>query len=169
MKEVDPEELNALTERFKALGAKDPENWAISQLRHGTNQIANYSLLKWIWDKCIVDEDDVRWIERLISYPFNPNVSQSQLGEGLRQMKRAGVSDEAVLDVVRCAQFEAVQSLLIFLEGSAAHNLPCEIGMFELVDTPGGPIAGKDVGCYEMLLATDPKNREMRPRPSRET
>ncbi len=165
MTDIDPEELSSLTRQLERLGCPKPKAAAMSQLTENINQLASASLLNWIWQECIIDENSWRWIESSTSRPFDEKIVGAQLGSGLREMLAKNVSKEAIIDVVRYMQFEAICSLLSYLEGSAAHELPVEMSIYEENEIDGEFQPIRMVNAYDSILVYEPSGRELRPRP----
>ena len=56
------QEIQEWTERFRALGARNPEGWARSQIEEGIPQFARYIFLRQAW-RSIIPDGDTSWIK----------------------------------------------------------------------------------------------------------
>ncbi len=164
-RDVDPDELHALTEVFRRAGADDPESWARSQLAEGIPQLAIFSFAKALWNG-VVREDDAEWIDKEIDWAKSrPNDPCVQSGRALAEMLAKGVSRQAITDLVRVFQFSALQHACLILDGSHVEDVPITDWTLHQVDEAGEPVATIQ-GLHEVLLSMDPTGREMYPRRS---
>jgi hypothetical protein len=162
-REVNPEELQRLTDIFRQHGADDPESWARSQLEEGIPQLAIFCFAKALWEG-IIDEDDSSWIGVDIEWAKSkPNAPCAQSGRALEEMLAKGVSKLAIIDLIRVYQFNALYHACSLLDGSRIVDLPVKDWTLHQVDERGEPLATIQ-GLHEVLLGLDPTGREMRPR-----
>lgn len=163
-------EETELTEVFRALGARDPEQWARSQLQEGIPQLHRFLFLRQAWEQ-VVDENDDSWIDSFIEAARkNPEAPFSGQGLAIERMLALGVSRSDIVELVRNSQAEMIFSLCYLIEDPLFdEEVENRVGMvgWALVTTddefePTGQTIG---GLHESVLETDPTGREMRPRP----
>ncbi|SFR55687.1 hypothetical protein SAMN04488005_2860 [Yoonia tamlensis] len=159
----------ALTEIFSALGARAPEQLAVSQVSEGIPQLHRYLFLKQAWAQT-VDEQDDSWIDREVEAARrHPDAPFSGKGHAIGRMLELGVARSDIVDVVRNAQAEMITGLCYLLDDPSLTPEDEErVGAlgWALVVTndefaPTDEVIG---GLHESVLDTDPTGREMRPR-----
>ncbi len=156
---------NRLTELFRSLGARDPEQWARSQTREGIPQLARFLFLRQAW-KLVVPEGDNRWIDAAVRQgAARPNDPYAGVGHALEKLRARGATDEELTDVVRGMQAELLFSLCHLLEdpGDLEPDVADVAWCLVQVDDAGN-VVGPLGGLHESVLETDPTGREMRPR-----
>ena len=159
------EELNRLSALFKKLGARDPEDWASSQVREGIPQLARYLFLRQAW-AAIISEDDTSWLQAHIdASKKDPTGPYAGVGIALERLRGKGATNDELTDLVRGMQAELMFRICYLLEDPG--DLEKEVshmawGLFVLGDNeqPVEPLNG----LHESVLETDPTGREMRPR-----
>jgi hypothetical protein len=150
---------------FSKLGAKDPEQWARSELEEGIPQRARFLFLRQAW-KLVVDEADDTWIEKAIaqskSRPHRPGAA---IGPALERLIADGVSREDITAVIRVKQWELLAGLCYLLEDPGDVEPEAQDIVWQLfqLDEENRPIAAIS-GLHESVLETDPTGREMRPK-----
>ncbi len=162
-------ELTELTELFRSLGARRPDQWASSQIRQKIPQLHRYLFLRQAWTQ-VFDETDDSWIERVIDGAGrSPEGPFSGQGQAIERMLSLGVRRSDIVDLVRSSQAEAISGLCYLLDDPLLHDEENErvrsLG-WALVATnedfePTGEVIG---GLHESVLEVDPTGREMRPR-----
>ena len=162
------QDLRQLTEHFRAMGARDPELWAKSQLDGGIPQYARLVFLRQAWRRVIAD-GDTSWIDKLIQVSeLRPEVPGAGIGPALKRMLAAGASKEDIAEVVRVMQWHLLFGLAYLLSDPGAVEYPSKKlprvnwTLFE-VDENGKPLHPIS-GLHESVLGTDPTGREMRPK-----
>lgn len=162
------QEIQQLTEHFRALGAFDPESWASSQIEEGIPQYARLVFLRQAWLSIIVD-GDTSWIELQIQMAERgPRQPGGGIGPALKRMLAAGVTREDIAEVVRVMQWSVLASIAYQLDDPGVVEYPSDETprvnwtLFE-VDDDGQPLYPID-GLHESVLDTDPTGREMRPK-----
>ena len=162
-KKAAPDELRRLAEVFRRHGADDPESWARSQLEEGIPQLAIFCFAKALWQG-ILDEDDASWIDADIEWSKSkPNAPCAQSGRALEEMVAKGVSRQAITDLVRVYQFNALYHASSLLDGSCVVDLPVNDWALHQTNDDGESVATIQ-GLHEVLLSLDPTGREMRPK-----
>ena len=162
-------EKDELTEIFRELGAREPDQWASSQVEEGIPQLHRYVFLKQAWAN-VVDEQDESWIDRMIETAHrDPEAPYSGQGLAIERMLTLGVKRSDIVDVVRGSQAEMIFGLCYLLEDpSLEDELEERVGTvgWALVTTNDDFEPTKEVigGLHESVLETDPTGREMRPR-----
>src|SRR5262245_5985891 len=160
--EIDPSQLRELTELFRELGAIEPETWARSQLEEGLPQLAVFSFARAIWEAVVKDGDD-GWIENEVEWSKkHSNEPCSQAGSALEEMLARGVNRQAIINLVRVCQFNALYHVCALIDGARLVELPVNRWTLFQVDEFGQPLAVIQ-GLHEILLSMDPTGREMRP------
>ena len=161
---ANPEELRRLTEVFREHGAKDPENWARSQLEEGIPQLAIFCFAKALWQG-ILEEDDTSWIDADIRWAkSNSTAPCAQSGRALQEMLAKGVSPQAITDLVRVYQFNSLYHACSLMDGSRVFDFPVNNWALHQTDE-NGEIVATIQGLHEVLPGLDPTGREMRPKP----
>ena len=164
----DNDKITEWTERFRILGASNPESWASSQVNEGINQYARFVFLRQAWNS-VVRDGDRTWISQHIQEAERrPNNPGSGCGLTLKRMLAAGVSENDIIEVVRVMQWQTLEGLAYQIDDSSvavdnSENLP-EVNwtLFE-VDEKGNPLRPIG-GLHENVLDTDPAGKEMRPK-----
>src|SRR5918997_484681 len=109
-------ELEELTNLFRKLGAKEPEEWASSQLQEGINQLGRFLFLRQAWRE-VVPEDDHSWIQTQIDDSArNPGAPCSGIGGALKNLLAKGADPQDITDVVRVMQYYILFGLCYLLE-----------------------------------------------------
>jgi hypothetical protein len=159
------EEIERLSRLFTKLGARDPEDWASSQINEGIPQLARFLFLRQAW-RAIVSESDDSWIDANIrAYRDDSRAPFSGVGRALEALRTKGATSTELTDLVRGMQAELLSGLCYLLEDPG--DLEEEVshvawGLF-LLDENDQPIEMIG-GLQESVLETDPTGREMRPR-----
>lgn len=160
---ANPDELRRLTEVFQKYGANDPESWARSQLEEGIPQLAIFCFAMALWEG-IIGEDDTSWIDVDIQWAKSkPTAPCAQSGRALEEMLAKGVSPQAITDLVRVYQFNALYHACALIDGSRAVDLPVNNWTLHQTAENGENVAIIQ-GLHEVLLSLDPTGREMRPK-----
>ncbi len=162
------QEIQQLTEHFRALGAFDPASWARSQIEEAIPQYARLVFLRQAWLSVIAD-GDTSWIEPQIQdAERRPREPGAGIGPALKRMLEAGVSREDIAEVVRVMQWRVLAGIAYQLADPGVVEYPSDETprvkwtLFE-VDDDGQPLHLIDA-LHECVLDTDPTGREMRPK-----
>jgi hypothetical protein len=162
------EELRRLTEHFRAMGAREPESWAKSQLDEGIPQYVRFVFLRQAW-KNIIGDGATSWIDPLIQQAEQrPRDPGAGAGPALNRMLAAGASRQDIAEVVRVMQWQVLAAFAYQLADPGVVEYPSEElpqvswALFE-VNEDGEPLHPID-GLHESVLDTDPSGREMRPK-----
>jgi hypothetical protein len=153
---------NELTELFRKVGARDPANWARSQLNENIPQLARFLFLREAW-KLVVADNDPSWIhERITDDPARPG---GEIGPALERLLAAGATESDLTAVVRTMQWSLLSGLCYLLDDPGILEEEVRDVAWRLfqVDDDDQPIAIIG-GLHESVLETDPTGREMRPR-----
>ena len=165
----DEIDLDALTEVFSRLGAREPEQWARSQLEEGIPQLARFLFLREAW-RHVVAEDDASWIAGAIAQARErPDEPFAGVGAALARLRLAGAGDADITDLVRGMQALTLFGLCSLLDGALEpedHEEISEVEWTLVQVTPDGEVLGPIAALHESVLETDPTGREMRPRPA---
>jgi len=160
-----PASKDELTALFRALGAREPEQWAASQVDEGIPQLLRFLFLKGAWEN-IPSEGDVAWIEREIeSARKNPEQPYAGLGRALEVCRGKGVPASMLTEISRCLRAQMLFSVGYLIDGPGySHTLEdLSWGLFQ-TDEDGKPFGQQVAGLHESVLEFDPTGREMRPR-----
>jgi hypothetical protein len=97
----DAEKIAKLAIYFEALGARNPEQWATSEIKEGIPQYARFVFLKTAWE-AVAPETDGRWIDNRISQSArDANAPGASAGPVLQKMLSMGFTREEITDLVR--------------------------------------------------------------------
>lgn len=160
-------ELQALTRRFAALGAPDPQSWAESQLTEGIPQLGRFLFLRQAW-RHVVAEDDPSWIAAEVeAAEREPDAPFAGVGHALARLRAAGATDDDLTDLVRGMQANLLAALCEVIDEGGVEDEPEaeEVRWVFCQVTEEGEVVGLLAGLHESVLETDPTGREMRPRP----
>lgn len=152
--------LDGLTAIFQAVGARDPEGWAKSQLEEGIPQLGRYLFLRQAW-RCVVELEDRIWISEL--QELGPNDPGSEGAEALRRMLSQGVSEQDITTLVRVKQWHLLFDICYLLSDPGeleAIVADMEWGLFQ-TDENGAPVTPLEA-LHESVLETEPDGNEMR-------
>jgi hypothetical protein len=150
---------------FRKLGARDPDDWARSQLEEDIPQLARFLFLRQAW-RAVLDEADATWITAAIARADSrPDEPYAGVGHALRKLRSRGATDEELTDLVRGMQAELLFQFCYLLEdpGDVEPEVADISWSLVQVDHDGNVLANVD-GLHESVLETDPTGREMRPR-----
>jgi len=155
--------VKELTEIFRNLGARDPEEWAESEVNEGIPQLARYIFLKGAWDNVVPDNE--LWIDDIMSqYDKNNTGPYSGIGHSINKMIECGVPKKNITELVRCISAEMIFHIGYLLDDPGIVNGNEYINWaFVQLDENDAPIKLIS-GLHESVLETDPTGREMRPR-----
>jgi hypothetical protein len=150
-----------LTELFRKLGARDPAEWAQSQIKEKIPQLARFLFLKQAW-KLVIDDKDTSWIDEMRQ--FDSNRPGGDAGPTIARLLSTGAKEGDLTKLVRVMQWQLLFGLCQLLDdpgtiGSEARDIAWRL--FQ-VDEGDNPIAIMG-GLAESVLETDPTGREMRP------
>ena len=155
---MDEKKLAAL---FEQLGAANPADWARSQVREDSPQLARFLFLRQAW-RNVVRHSDTGWIdEALKSDPSGPG---GGIVQPLKNAEAAGVTREDLTEIVRVKQWELLFQFCYLLDDpqiEEADTQDISWGLFQIGedDLPGQRIDS----LHESVLETDPTGRDMRP------
>ena len=159
-----PTSKHELTALFRELGAREPEQWAASQIDEGIPQLLRFLFLKGAWEN-IPNEGDVAWIEREIeSGRKHPEEPYAGLGRALAVCREKGVPDPLLTEISRCIRAQMLFCVGYLIDGPGySHTLgDLSWGLFQ-TDEDGKPFGEQVAGLHESVLEFDPTGREMRP------
>ena len=149
---------------FRTLGARDPEEWAQSEIEEGIPQLARFLFLKGCWDRIVLD-GDTEWIDNLLNnVPESSDDPYAGGAHAMRRMIDAGAAKEDISELVRASQAEFLAELCYLMEDSYGvdGNKDYVNWAFVSLDEDDNPVQIIG-GLHESVLETDPTGREMRP------
>ncbi|MCP3383917.1 hypothetical protein NLM31_26465 [Bradyrhizobium sp. CCGUVB4N] len=155
---MKPDEL---TELFRRLGARNPADWARSQLDEDLPQLARFLFLREAW-KLVVADDGAGWIrDRINDVSSNPG---GEIGPALQRLLSAGAAESDLTAVVRAMQWRLLFGLCRLLDdpGSLEEEARGVAWRLFQIDEDERPTVVMG-GLYESILEMDPTGREMRP------
>lgn len=149
-----------LAELFARLGARNPSDWARSQLEEGIPQLARFLFLKQAW-KRIVPAQDSSWIEAELS--ANPEDPGGGIVTALQRVLANGAPRSDLTEIVRVMQWKLLFDLCYLLDdpgdlGEGIEDLSWNL--FQVNDRRE-PIAVMS-GLHESVLETEPTGSELR-------
>ena len=102
--------FDALVGRLRALGAADPEGWALSEVQENIPQTTYFLLLRAIWRDCIVPPATLAsWMHLVIGQAEQqPWRSDNELGQVLKRLVDAGAQPA---DLQRFAELTALDAI----------------------------------------------------------
>lgn len=148
MNDVDREAVVALRACFEALGADDPEGWAVSEITENIPQLARFLALRSVWPELI---DTWAAPGSLETIP------------AANRLLSNGANRDDLAQLVRSTTYEAVFDLLYRLtahghDDAAPDNSP---GWRLMEITATGELTGRAIqSLHESLLSMDPSGRD---------
>ena len=150
---------------FRELGARDPEEWADSEINEDIPQLARFLFLKGCWD-VIVPDTDTSWIDNVLqNFPETSGQPFAGGAHAIRRMLAQGCTKADIAELVRCFQAELLLGICYLMADAGSVEGNEEHANWALVELdedgcPKRPISG----LHESVLETDPSGREMRPK-----
>jgi hypothetical protein len=140
--EQDRHRAEQMLHELRAMGCREPEAWAQSEVTENIAQVARYRFLHQLWPS-LIDT----WRDGVRALP------------AAQRAINAGADPSDVVQIARVAAYEAVFGLLYHLEDD---GLDSPLPSWALVEVdPAGTPTGRDVGgLFEDLLGIDPSGRE---------
>ena len=160
-----PSSKQELTALFRELGARNPEQWAASQVDEGIPQLLRFLFLKGAWE-AVPAEGDAGWIDREIDEATrHPTQPYAGLGLALARCRRRGVADADLTEIARCLRAQMLFSIGYLIDGPGYSHALEDVswGLFQ-TDEDGKPFGEQMAGLHESVLEFDPTEREMRPK-----
>ncbi len=159
----------ALVARLKALGARNPDEWALSEIAEDTPQLARYCLLRRVWPELIdVYKAPQPWISNTVAASErDPRAPFSDAGLALKRLLGNGAQPEDISIVARAVAYEAVFGCLELIDKRRSPHAEDACPGWRLVEVGrDGKLTGRELGgLHESLLSMDPSGREGRPGP----
>lgn len=155
-----------LLHRFRTLGARDPEDWAKSEVDENIAQLARFCFLRSVWrDAIVARTTSGTWIDRSIAMSERrPDIPFGDAGPALKRLLDAGATRADLQRVARLIAYEAAFELINRLDEGCDPELDGDYPGWRLMETKGNELTGRDVGgLHESLLEMDPSGREGRP------
>lgn len=133
----------SLAERFKELGALDPESWARSEISENIPQLARFMVLRALWREAIS--------------PWTDGAALNDVAAAQRLID-AGADPHDVLLVARAGAYEAVAAAAQILDEGEDPNAREGDPGWHLVETDAecNPTGREIAGLHESLRETDP-------------
>jgi|SRR5579872_6202147 hypothetical protein len=151
----------ALADLFARLGARNPDQWARSQVEEGVPQLARFLFLRQAW-KFVISDRDSSWLDK--QFLANTGGPGGAIAPALRRILACGVDREDLTTVVRVMQWRVLAGLCYLLDdpGDLEDDIKDIAWRLFEVDENGRPVAVMGA-LQESVLATDPSGKEMRP------
>ena len=139
-----------LMELFARLGARDPAQWAHSQIREGIPQLARFLFLRQAW-KSVVDAKDTNSIREAAA--LEDNAPGGAIGPALRRSLAQGASAEDLTTIAGVMQWRLLSTLCYLLDdpGNVEPEVRDIVWQLFQVDERGQPIAPMS-GLHESIL-----------------
>ncbi|MEU8185521.1 hypothetical protein AB0B86_32640 [Micromonospora sp. NPDC049047] len=137
----------SLAERFKELGAQDPEGWARSEISEDIPQLARFMVLRALWREAISPWTDVSALHDVAA---------------AHRLIESGADPHDVLLVARAGAYEAVFAAVCILdEGGDPDARESDPG-WHLIETDAqcNPTGREIGGLHESLGETDPSGNK---------
>jgi hypothetical protein len=148
MKDVDRDAVVALRACFEALGADDPEGWALSEITENIPQLARFLALRSVWPDLI---DSWAAPGSLEAIP------------AANRLLSNGANRDDLAQLARASAYEAVFGLLYRLTAYGRDDeAPADSPGWRLMETTAaGELTGRAVlSLHESLLSMDPSGHE---------
>ena len=102
--------ITELSAHFRVLGAKNPEEWARSEITEGLPQYTSYAFLREVWLGSVYPVGHTAWIDNLFK-------SEEKFGSKteatlIRKMLSLGISREEITLLLRETQISTIDSVL---------------------------------------------------------
>jgi hypothetical protein len=139
----DEAALAALTHRMAELGARDPDSWARSEVRHGIAQQARFLVLRRIWARALAPWRDEGALRR---------------SPALAQLLDQGTDQDLLAAAVRQVVFSTVDDIIMIIDEGCDPDAPDDAPGWALMETGSDASpTGRDVGgLHESILKVDP-------------
>jgi hypothetical protein len=149
-----------LTDLFVRLGARNPAQWAHSEITERIPQLARFLFLRQAWTH-VVPETNRNWIRDLAS--VDGNGPEGNVGAALGRLTAQGVDENDLTTVVRAMQRKLLFALCYLLDDPGTLEPEVRDIAWRLfqVDENERPIA-VIASIHESVLETEPNGREMR-------
>jgi|SRR5580658_1826065 hypothetical protein len=153
-------DYNALKDIFVKLGARNPDDWARSQINDGTPQVARFLFLRQAW-RLVISENDEHWVQA--GAKVDSAAPGGALGSALRRVLAQGVSEVDLTTIVRVMQWRLLSGLCYLIDDPG--DVEDEVrniawSLFQISES-GEPVAVIG-GLHESLLEAEPTGQEMR-------
>ena len=148
-----------LAEKFRRLGAPNPEAWARSQEQEGIPQLARFFFLQQAWER-VVPRGDIEWIDGELGHA--PDIPGGAISPALRRLLDIGADKQDITTVVRTMQWQLLFRLCYLLDGPGYwEDFMSDMNwrLFQ-IDEEGNPIVPIE-GLHESVLETEPSGTEM--------
>ena len=152
LSEADQRRVAELTERLRLAGARDPREWALSEVHEGIAQSARFLFLCGVWRRMHLYAD------------------AALSGELAGKLQRDGAGEDDLREFVQVALGHLAFDLLYFLDEPAGRTWPTQPERDVAADDrrwrlsevePDGRLTGRDVGgLHESWRDTDPAGNE---------
>jgi hypothetical protein len=151
-----------LGELFEQLGARNPQEWARSQIEEGLPQLARFLFLRQAW-RCVLPEGDTSWIPDALG--SNPEEPGGEAVSALTRLLSLGSCAGDLTVVIRVMQWRVLAHFCQLLDDPGDLETSVENIAWRLFQVDDDENAISTIsGLIESVLETDPTGREMRPR-----
>lgn len=151
-----------LSDLFRKLGARNPQDWARSQLQENIPQLARFLFLRQAW-RLVVADGDCSWISEVRQ--IGADSPGGEIGPALGRVLSSGCSNQDLTRIVRVMQWRLLFGICQLLDETAeveqeVRDIAWRLFQVDENDRPTVAISG----LIESVLETEPSRREMRPR-----
>lgn len=155
-----------LLARFTALGAPEPDQWALSEVTEGIPQLARFCLLRSMWTELIDYDSPEPWISHEIAASErDPRAPFADAGFALKRLLDLGADPMDIVRVARSVAYVAVFGTLHKIDEGFSPDAEDVCPGWVLMETDAqGNLTGRRLGgLHEDILSLDPSGREGRP------
>lgn len=162
-----------LVDKLRAVGADQPEAWALSEVAENIPQLARLLVLRHLWRREIdVWREDISWIQDMVARAKrDPTGYFADAGDALQRLIGLGATPDDLGRIARYVAYSTVFGTLNTIDSGEDPEVGDEYPGWALVETtqPDETITGRFVGgLHEDLLTMDPSGREGRPATSQD-
>ena len=153
--------VQELSEIFRKLGARDPEEWARSQLKENIPQLARFLFLRQAW-KLVIGENDLAWISKMRQ--IDTKEPGGDIGPAITRLLGGSGGETDLTRIVRIMQWKLLFGLCYLIDDPGDIEWEARDIAWRLfqIDENEHPIAIIG-GLAESVLETEPTGKEMRP------
>ena len=158
---ADEDAVVALYEKFRQLGARNPESWAGSEVREDIAQLARFCFLRGLWPGMIdAWRDHLLWVDELAAHAKRPDQGSfsADAAAALARLRQSGADSADLGEVARHVAATVIFDLLVRIDEEYDHSLPEGMPGWRLVELASDyTVTGRDLGgLHESLHEVAP-------------